>query len=447
MPRRPPSPLRPTPLRPGEVEEALVRLLPSEKIVEFARETGFVKRERKIRPIPFLWVLVLDFGVELHRHLQELKERYVLRTRLKLSYPGFYLRFTPELSKFLKRCLEYALGELAHEPGRDLDPKLAAFEDIVIKDSSVVRLHASLATKWPATRSRKVAAGVKIDTLVSVRANGPKSLALVGERTADVKLLKVGAWVKNRILLFDLGYYSHRLFAKIGEWGGSFVSRLKESADPVFVRSLKVHRGRAIDLEGKRLSEVLPRLQREVLDAEVELSFKRRVYDGRRSSDTFRCRLVAVWNGEAQRYHLYLTNIGAEVLSAEEVASLYSMRWEVELCFRELKSSYALDKFRTESAEVVEALIWSALLTLTAARRLHTLIRRRAPTELRGRYTQLRFATHFRRGARDVLACLLAYLGFGKATEDQQWAMNLLLVEESLDPHVHRRRFREAWSV
>jgi len=45
----------------------------------------------------------------------------------------------------------------------------------------------------------------------------------------------------------------------------------------------------------------------------------------------------------------------------------------VELCFRELKASYALDKFRTENPEVVEALIWSALLTLTAARRLHAL--------------------------------------------------------------------------
>ncbi len=311
----------------------------------------------------------------------------------------------------------------------------------------MVRLHASLATKWPATRSRKVAAGVKVDTLVSVRANGPKSLALVGERTADVKLLKVGAWVKNRILLFDLGYYSHRLFAKIAEWGGFFTSRLKESADPLFVRSLKIHRGQAIDLEGKRLSEVLPRLQREVLDAEVELSFKRRVYDGRRSSDTFRCRLVAVWNEEARRYHLYLTNIGPEVLSAEEVASLYSMRWEVELCFRELKSSYALDKFRTESPDVVEALIWSALLTLVAARRVHTLIRQRAPPELRARYTQLRFAIHFRRGARDVLACVLSYLGLEKASPSNRWGMNLYLVEEALDPHVHRRRFREVWSA
>lgn len=228
---------------------------------------------------------------------------------------------------------------------------------IVIKDPSVVRLHASLATKWPATRSRKVAAGVKVDTLVSVRANGPKSIALVGERTADIKPLKVGAWVKSRILLFDLGYYAHRLFAKIAERGGFFVSRLKEGADPLFVRSFIVHRGRAVDLEGQRLSDVLPRLQRGFLDAEVELSFKRRVYNGRRSSDTSRCRLVAVWGDEARKYHLYLTNIGPEVLTAEEVASLYSMRWEVELCFRELKSQYALDKFRTTNPDIVEALI------------------------------------------------------------------------------------------
>ena len=446
MPRQSPTPVRPTPLQPGEVEEALIRLLPSEKIEQFARETGFVRRERKVHPIAFLWVLVLGFGVELHRHLQELKEGYVQRTDLPVSYPGFYLRFTPELSKFLKRCLEYALAELAHESGRELDPKLAAFEDIVIKDSSAVRLHASLATKWPATRSRKVAAGVKVDTLVSVRANGPKSLALVGERTADIKLLKVGAWVRNRILLFDLGYYAHRLFAKIAERGGFFVSRLKESADPLFVRSLLVHRGQAIDLEGQRLSEVLPRLQRGILDAEVELTFKRRVYAGRRSSDTFRCRLVAVWNEEAGKYHLYLTNIGTEVLTAEEVASLYSMRWEVELCFRELKASYALDQFRTTHPDVVEALIWSALLTLTAARRLHTRIRQRAIPELRARCTQLRFAIHFRRGAQYVLACLLERLGFERAERSSHCGMNLYLVVESLDPHVNRQRFREVWS-
>lgn len=185
MPRHPSPSVQPVPFERGQAEEALTRLLPSKTIDQFARETGFIERERKVQPVAFLWVLVLHFGTRLTRRLAELKKGYDQRLGLAtITYPGWYLRFTPEVSKFLKRCLEHALGEF--------DPRLATFEDVFIKDSTVVRLHASLATEWPATRSRKIAAGVKVDTLVSVRANGPKTLALVGKRTPEVKLLRVG---------------------------------------------------------------------------------------------------------------------------------------------------------------------------------------------------------------------------------------------------------------
>jgi putative transposase len=441
----------PNPLEPDAVEESLTRLLPSDTIREIARETGFVVRERKIDPVTFLWTLVLDFGVQLHRFLEELRVAYVKSSELEeIAYASYYVRFTPKLSEFLRRCLEVAIAHLAEEPGRELDPRLKQFvQDVVIKDSSVVRLHASLATKFPATRSRKVAAGVKVDTLVSVCANGPKSVALVGERTHDVKLLRLGNWVKDRILLADLGYYSHRLFAKIEEHGGFFVSRWKKSADPLFIRSLSVHRGRAIDLEGKHLSEVLPRLERGVLDAEVELSFKRRSYNGHRSGETFRCRLVAVWDEKGCEYHVYLTNIAPERLSAEEVAQLYSLRWEIELTFKELKSSYALDKFRTTKVEVVEALIWSALLTLVASRRLHNLVRARQPPELRPRYPPIRWGKAFRRTAREILALLLDHLGLGARVDQRRYTriVSVQLTRMALDPHVTRYRPRDEWSV
>ena len=74
-----------------------------------------------------------------------------------------------------------------------------------ITNSSVVGLLANLATKGPATRSRKLAAGGKVDAQVSVRSNRPKCLVLVGERTDNIQLWKVGAWVWNRNRHFDLG--------------------------------------------------------------------------------------------------------------------------------------------------------------------------------------------------------------------------------------------------
>jgi IS4 transposase len=65
------------------------------------------------------------------------------------------------------------------------------------------------------------------------------------------------------------------------------------------------------------------------------------------SRDTIRCGLVAVWDDSRGEYRPYVTKANPEVLSAEEVARIYAIRWEIELVFNGLKSHYALDDFRT----------------------------------------------------------------------------------------------------
>lgn len=440
------SPL-PVPLGPTDVPREIVRAFPPELLHRFAIESGFLQRQRKIDPVAFFLTLVLDYGVGLQRALALLKRGYEKRAEVELAYSSWHERFTPELAAFLRLCVAHGLTQLKEADGRLLAERLSVFEDVLIKDSSVVRLHAKLAAIWPATRSKKVAAGVKVDALISVRAHGPKTLALVGERTPDVKLLRPGPWVKGRLLLFDLGYYSHRLFAKIGENGGSFLSRLKANADPIFVRSLKVHRGRSIDLEGKRLSEVLPRLERDVLDAEVEIAFQRRVYRGRSHGDTLSCRLVGVWDTEHAEYHLYVTNVAPEVLTAEELAELYSLRWQVELTFKELKSYYALDQIPSEKAEVVESLLWASLLTLIVSRRVYNLVRSQAPEELRARYTPLRWAALFRDVTPEVLRMTIAYLKGQGGTAKDRWTVSHFLTKEALDPHVNRHRLLGTFTV
>lgn len=356
---RPPG--RPRKERPGNqlttagILDCLDRMFPADWLRQTARDTGLVKRERKVDPVAMFWVLVLGFGVRLQRTLASLKRRYEKQTRTLLSDGSWYERFTPELVRFLKACVQRGIEQLAQEAGRTLSERLQRFQDVLIQDSSVVRLHAKLAKKWPATRARRVAAGVKVAALVSAVANGPKHVAIYGERTSEIKTLRLGQWVKDRILLVDLGFYKHQLLARIGENGGFFITRLKESADPLVRASLRVHRGQAIELAGQRWSAVEPRLKREVVDAEVELSFSRRRYAGRRSGDTLKVRLVAVYNAEARRYHVYLTNIPPEILDPDEIAALYGARWDIELVFKELKSRYALDLIATTNPQIVEA--------------------------------------------------------------------------------------------
>ena len=62
--------------RPRLIEEELNRLFPPDLLREMAKETGFVKRERKIDPALMFWSLTLGFGVQLQRtlHWSSVKE-------------------------------------------------------------------------------------------------------------------------------------------------------------------------------------------------------------------------------------------------------------------------------------------------------------------------------------------------------------------------------------
>jgi len=109
---------------------------------------------------------------------------------------------------------------------------------------------------------------------------------------------------------------------------------------------------------------VLNDLHRDVIDVRAEVSFRRRSYNDSRSGATRTFRVVDVWNSEAEKYHLYMTNLPAAEYSAADIAQLYRARWEVELLFKELKSTYDLDQISTSNPVAVEAHIVVALISL-----------------------------------------------------------------------------------
>ena len=422
------------------IEEELNNLFSPEWLRETAKETGFIKRERKIDPALMFWSLVLGFGVQLQRTLASLRRLYEEKGEVHISRSGFYDRFTPELVKFLHACVLHGLENITQEPNRRLKDKLAGFKDLVIQDSTVVRLYKNLADQWPATRTKKVAAGVKVSLLVSAVADGVKRVALHGERTSEVKTLRIGPWVKDRILLIDLGFYKHQIFARIEENGGYFVSRLKSNANPLIVSTNRTWRGRTTDVVGKRLSEVLPKLKRQVLDVEVEVEFKRRKHNGKQRKDTKRFRLVAVYNAEEKKYHVYITNIASNRLDAEDIAVLYSARWEIEQIFKELKSRYGLDVLPTSNPQVVEALLWVGILTLIVSRRVYLIVYS-ANLENAPRYTHLRWATIFAEKSHRLLDAVLDYADIDAGLMD----LFEVYQSQALDPNVNRKRLMDQW--
>jgi len=105
-----------------------------------------------------------------------------------------------------------------------------------------------------AARAKRV--GVKVSCVVSAVANSPKSVRIYPERTSEA--LRLGPWLKDLILLIDLGYFKYRFF-DITLWG-YFVSRLKGNANPLIVGVNRKWRGNSV--VGKKLHDVLPLLKR-----------------------------------------------------------------------------------------------------------------------------------------------------------------------------------------
>ena len=72
------------------IEEELNNLFSPEWLRETAKETGFIKRERKIDPVLMFWTLVLGFGVQLQRTLASLRRLYEERGEVHISRSSFY---------------------------------------------------------------------------------------------------------------------------------------------------------------------------------------------------------------------------------------------------------------------------------------------------------------------------------------------------------------------
>jgi len=445
--------LIPGKINPYEIENVLNKMFSPEWLRETAARVGYVQRKRKIDPVTFFWVVVLGFGVGVQRTLASLRRAYETASAETLVPSSFYYRFNEGLIAFLKECLAHGIADLTSHVSLTLSDKLKGFKDLVVADGTVIRLHDKLAEQFPGARGK---AEIKIHAATGITGN-TKSIAIYSGKTADIKTMRIGPWVKDNILLFDLGYFKYELFSRIRGNGGYFVSRLKQSANPTIVSVLRAHRdSNTSNLAGKKIKDILPGLKQKVIDVEVEVSFKGRASKARdaKKDGTFEIyhpkgdtpkvketfRLVGVLDEESKKYHFYLTNITPEQLPAEDVALLYRARWSIELVFKELKRLYQLDVISSGAPAVVESLVLVAMLTMIVSHRLLNHMRLLFP-EKSARFTPLRWAESFYAIAPVMMGRALKAAGI----DEDPLLLIIYFMGEGVDPNVNRERLLSPW--
>ena len=329
---------------------------PAGWLARIARDVEFGERNRLLVPSRFFWVLVLAPLVIGERTFAGLARLFTSMTGLAVTDSAVQERFSDGAARFMRRAYEGITRRVWVQVGTELKGVLARFKDLTLIDSTVLRLREFLAKKFPACRTNHTKAAAKMHTVMSLKKAQVERMLVTAETVNDSKAFEVGPWAKARLLLFDLGYFSWAFFARIVEEHGYFISRLKSSCNGV-VKKVRIGMRGPVGSIGRKLKECIP--QGGVSDIDVEYGQgKQRII----------LRTICIFDPRTREEHWYVTNLSPREFSAEEIAELYRLRWQIELLFKELKSDVAIDDLRSKREEVILCHIYAALITVILSR-------------------------------------------------------------------------------
>ena len=402
-------------------------LLSPDIVMEKARSSGFLKRMRKLNPTYLLLVLV--FGISSHSKpsVEEIYRRYIdfdddLDYPKKMCYQSFSSRINENMVSFLREMLDYYIERTSSNSSAKLKGSVELLKDILIQDSSIIRLSKKLAEELPAVRTRTDAAGIKLHAVYSAVSHSLKSFEITDEKTHDSTKIKIDKNIKDILFLFDLGYYSHSLLAEIAKNDGFFVSRVKKTAKPKVEKI--VSKSSLLEKQfgkGISLNDFLARIPKKG-NIELECTFttrhKKKGNKTKISYESFR--VVCFWDETELIWHNYVTNLPDAAYNAEEIYQLYRYRWIIELLFKELKSDYDLGKLLLAKKPLVCVHVYSILIRLVLSRNLYKTIISPIDKSDQRHYGPLLWSKVFTEKASEFLSILQQTI-FGKESVAERW--------------------------
>ena len=345
---------------------------PRRLIESFAHESGFVQRHREFNPVTFFWALMTCILSHSCTGIASVWREYERLSQTVIDRSSFYKHFSDEGAEFLRLLVNHACETVF--PQKAVAAYLRDFTQVLLQDSTVLKLRKVLAERWPGAG---LAAAAKLNIILCANGGSASKIQIAKGTKNETKFTTINAGIEGSLLIFDMGYQSLKNFARIEHRGGYFLTRLKESFHPTIAQSNVVCRGNAIELVGQKVWDVVTSLKRAVLDVTIEVVVTRKGQPGPIPLDGHRpelheWRVVGLRNDETGEYHLYLTNIPVEWLTAEQIGLAYSFRWEVERLFAEFKGPYDLGSWAVEKEASMLCHVYGVLVAWAASRRLRS---------------------------------------------------------------------------
>lgn len=284
-------------------------------------------------------------------------------------------------ASFLKKTYEYMLATSLNRKVNTSKFKriFELFSDIKICDSSSFELHESLAELYPGYGGNNSKAGLKIQTIYSIKFNKIVNLDIYPQSSCDRSYsLKSTDYINEKeLLLTDLGYLDSGSLKKLMLKNAYFISKVKTNT--LFYKEIngKIKKVNILDflkvskdtfddelyIGGKKDKQIKCRviakkLDEKIVNQRIRHAQKKDKNQGRQTTSDRKDRLS---------WLIMITNIEEEVLKANIIFELYRLRWQIEILFKCWKSYFKLDCVKNVGKNYLECLLYGKLTTIILA--------------------------------------------------------------------------------
>jgi hypothetical protein len=322
----------------------------SEELEATARETGFYRRESKVKPSVFFDLLMYDMSSGNSKSLNQLSIEARSEHDIGVTKQGIDKKFNEHTLGFLKRLIE---KQLSVELDQQIEAGwLSPFNRVLIKDGTRFNLPEEYKDYLPGSGGSASKAGACLQFEFDLKSGQVIDLSLTAANRPDVRdAVEVLDTVENNDLVIrDLGYYAFPSFSNISSKGAFFISRLGSKTNVYEMKDGELQKLDFKALYHKMKSNHLSCIYKDVLignEARIPVRLvielmPDAVYE-QRMRKTHKIHKKKGYQTSEEykfmsRFNLFITNVPKEMLPDEVVSVLYRMRWQIELIFKIWKS-------------------------------------------------------------------------------------------------------------
>lgn len=240
------------------------------------------------------------------------------------------------------------------------------FNRMIIQDSTIIKLPKRLFGEFSGVKNGFVqVASARIQLALDLLSNHLIHFDLDSYSVNDIASKKLPIQEAD-LLLRDRGYFSIQEISRILKAKADFIYRYKHG-----LLYHDITTGKAIDLlkrlDKSKVTDIIVRLsgingptvRLIAMPVNIELANKRRAKLKKEAKHTPKKEVLALLS-----WSIFITSIGDEDISYDEIFKLYKLRWRIEIIFKAMKSHLSLDHIHNVSKTQLKFIVLIKIVML-----------------------------------------------------------------------------------